>query len=78
MFAKDALFAQLTLSDDEYRLYAPDPRRVAPQVPAPDLVDLAAAPRPRRCCSASRGAASRWSSGIDERYLERLSDAYAA
>ncbi len=27
MFEKDALFAKLTLSDDEYRLYSADARR---------------------------------------------------
>lgn len=38
MFAKDRLFAQLTLSDDEYRLYERISRDVAPPTPPPDLV----------------------------------------
>jgi deoxyguanosine kinase len=35
---KDRLFARLTLSDQEYRLYSLIHAEVAPQVPAPDLV----------------------------------------
>ena len=38
MFAKDALFARLTLSDDEHRLYTQMHAQIAPQLPEPDLV----------------------------------------
>ena len=38
MFEKDALFAKLTLSDDEYRLYAQMHVAIAAQLRAPDLV----------------------------------------
>jgi deoxyguanosine kinase len=38
MFAKDNLFAQLTLSDDEYKLYQRISHDVAPPTPRPDLV----------------------------------------
>src|SRR4249920_2368338 len=38
MFAKDALFAKLTLSDDEYRLYAQMHAPIAAQLREPDLV----------------------------------------
>jgi deoxyguanosine kinase len=38
MFAKDRLFAELTLSDEEFKLYQRISRDVAPPVPAPDLV----------------------------------------
>jgi len=38
MLAKDRLFARLTLSDEEYRLYSLIHDRVAPHGPAPDLV----------------------------------------
>jgi deoxyguanosine kinase len=38
MFAKDNLFAQLTLSDDEYKLYQRISTDVAPPTPRPDLV----------------------------------------
>jgi deoxyadenosine/deoxycytidine kinase len=38
MLEKDRLFARLTLSDEEYRLYSMIHERVAPQGPTPDLV----------------------------------------
>ena len=39
---------------------------------------LAAGAGARRCCSASGGARSRWSSAIGSTYLEHLAEAYAA
>jgi deoxyguanosine kinase len=44
MFAKDRLFAQLTLSDDEFSLYQRISQDVAPPVPEPDLVIWLRAP----------------------------------
>lgn len=44
MFAKDRLFAQLTLSDDEYKLYERISADVAPPTPPPDLVVWLRAP----------------------------------
>ena len=38
LFEKDALFARLNLSDDEYTLYQSIYQSLAPQAPAPDLV----------------------------------------
>ena len=38
MFAKDALFARLNLSDEEYRLYAQMHQPIAAQLREPDLV----------------------------------------
>ena len=38
MFAKDAIFAELTLSDEEYRLYAQMHAPIAAQLREPDLV----------------------------------------
>src|SRR5207237_1255618 len=38
MFAKDALFARLNLSDEEYRLYAQMHQPIAAQLCEPDLV----------------------------------------
>jgi len=38
MFDKDRLFAQLTLSDEEFRLYTQIHAQASPRVPAPDLV----------------------------------------
>ncbi len=76
MFAKDALFAQLTLSDDEYRLYRQIHQHVAPQLPAPDLVIwLQAAPAALQQRIQRRGIAME--QAIADAYLQRLSDAYA-
>jgi len=38
LFDKDALFARLNLSDDEYKLYQNIYQSLAPQAPIPDLV----------------------------------------
>ena len=38
MFAKDALFARINLSDEEYRLYTQMYDKLATQIPQPDLV----------------------------------------
>ena len=38
LFAKDALFARLNLSDEEFKLYQKIYQSLAPQVPKPDLV----------------------------------------
>jgi deoxyguanosine kinase len=38
MFDKDRLFARLTLSDEEFRLYSLIHAQTAPRVPSPDLV----------------------------------------
>jgi deoxyadenosine/deoxycytidine kinase len=75
MFDKDALFAGLTLADDEYRLYRQIHAMAAGQVPRPDLViwlqagteTLLARIRERRL---------RMEQGIQSDYLERLSQAY--
>ena len=76
MFAKDALFARLNLSDDEYRLYAQMHRPIAAQLREPDLVVwLRASPRTLLARVRSRGVAME--RGIDLAYLERLCDAYA-
>ena len=56
MLAKDTIFAKLTLSDDEYRLYAQMYAPIAAQLPEPDVVvwlqasaaDAAAARAPAR------------------------------
>ena len=77
MFAKDALFAQLTLSDDEFRLYSQIHAAMAPQMPAPDLVIwLQADAATLLGRIAHRGLAME--QGIDAAYLQRLGHAYAA
>ena len=76
MFAKDALFARLTLSDEEYRLYLQIHQQVAPQVPAPDLVIWLQAPAATlRQRIGRRGIGME--QGIADAYLDRLSQAYA-
>ncbi len=78
MFAKDALFARLNLSDDEHRLYAQMHAQVASQVREPDLViRLEAAPETLLARVRKRGVAME-QQGIDLGYLVRLCDAYAA
>jgi deoxyadenosine/deoxycytidine kinase len=76
MFAKDIIFAQLTLSDDEYRLYAQMYAPIAAQLPAPDLVVwLQASPETALARVRERGIVIEH--GIDLDYLQRLSDGYA-
>lgn len=76
MFEKDALFAALTLSDDEHRLYRQVHSALAPQVPRPDLVIWLRA-EPPLLLERIRGRGIRMEQGIDAAYLARLSDAYA-
>jgi deoxyadenosine/deoxycytidine kinase len=77
MFAKDAIFARLNLSDEEHRLYQQLVRQLAWQVREPDLVIWLQAPtstlieRIRR-----RGIAME--QDIGPAYLERLAEGYAA
>jgi deoxyguanosine kinase len=76
VFAKDALFAQLNLSDDEYRLYSQMYTQAAQQVPEPDLVIwLQASPSTLLTRVQRRGI--RMESSIGEDYLSRLCTAYA-
>lgn len=75
LFEKDALFARLTLSDNEYKLYQNIYQGLGPQAPVPDLVIYLQAPawvlseRVRR-----RG--NRYERTMQEDYLERLSASY--
>jgi deoxyguanosine kinase len=76
MFDKDALFARLTLSDDEYRLYLQIARGMAPQLPPPDLVIwLQASPRVLLQRVHRRGLPMEQQ--IEPAYVAALSDAYA-
>lgn len=75
VFAKDALFARLNLSDDEHRLYTQMHAQVAPQLPEPDLVIwLQAGATTLMQRIRQRGIGSE--QGITEAYLQRLCDAY--
>jgi deoxyguanosine kinase len=76
MFAKDALFARMNLSDEEYRLYAQMYAQVATQVPEPDLVIwLQATPATLQQRIHRRGIAMERRIAPD--YLQSLCDAYA-
>jgi len=75
LFAKDALFARLNLSDDEYRLYTQMYAQVEPQVGRPDLVIwLQASPATLMQRIRRRGVGME--SRITDAYLQRLCDAY--
>ena len=75
LFAKDALFARLNLSDDEFRLYAQMYAQAAPQVREPDLVIWLQAP-PDLLMQRIRRRAIGMEQGISPDYLQRLCDAY--
>ena len=77
MFAKDAIFARLNLSDEEYRLYAQMHQPIATQLREPDLVvRLQADVQTLLARVRRRGVAME--QGIGAPYLQRLGDAYAA
>jgi deoxyadenosine/deoxycytidine kinase len=76
MFAKDALFARMNLSDEEYRLYSQMYAQVATQVPQPDLVVWLQA-TPSTLQQRIRGRGIGMERRIDDQYLQRLCDSYA-
>jgi deoxyguanosine kinase len=75
IFAKDALFARLNLSDEEHRLYARMYAQVEPEVRAPDLVIWMQASVPALMARVRKRNIA-MEQGIDEDYLQRLADAY--
>ena len=75
LFAKDALFARLNLSDDEFRLYSQMYAQVAPQVREPDLVIWLQA-APATLMQRIHKRALHVEQGIAPEYLQRLCDAY--
>jgi deoxyadenosine/deoxycytidine kinase len=75
LFEKDALFARLTLSDDEYKLYQSIYRGLAPQTPAPDLVIYLQAPT-YALVERVRRRGYRYERSIQDDYLARLADSY--
>jgi deoxyadenosine/deoxycytidine kinase len=75
MFAKDAIFAKLTLSDEEYRLYAQMHAPIAAQLREPDLVIWLQA-RPETLLARLRRRGIAMEQQIEIGYLERLADAY--
>ena len=77
VFAKDAIFARLNLSDEEYRLYAQMHQPIAAQVREPDLVVRLQADLQTLLARIRRRGIT-MEQGIDAAYLQRLCDAYAA
>jgi len=77
VFAKDAIFARLNLSDEEHRLYQQLVTHLALQVREPDVVIWLQAPTATLLQRIRRRAIS-MEQAIAPAYLERLADAYAA
>jgi len=75
-FAKDPIFAQLTLSDGEFALYRKIHDHLAPQAPVPDLVIYLQA-SPRVLVERVRRRGIGYERGVTEAYLARLSEAYS-
>jgi len=76
MIDKDALFARLTLSDDEFALYRQIWTQLKPQAPVPDLVIyLQAAPETLVERVRRRGVA--YERSIPDEYLVQLAETYA-
>ena len=75
LFAKDALFARLNLSDEEYRLYSHIQAQVAGQFGEPDLVVWLQA-TPATLLQRIARRAIGMEQGISADYLQRLCDAY--
>jgi deoxyadenosine/deoxycytidine kinase len=73
---KDPLFARLTLSDDELKLYQTIHAQIAPRAPAPDLVIYLQA-RPETLAERVARRANPIESGISESYLRALAESYA-
>jgi len=75
LMEKDYLFAQLTLNDDELKLYEQIYEHMVQEVPRPDLVIYLQAPidvLQRRISGRGR----QYERTIENGYLEKLSDAY--
>jgi deoxyguanosine kinase len=72
---KDRLFAQLTLDEEEFRLYEQVYSHLTLDMPVPDLVIYLQAPVEVLLKRIARRGRS-YEAGIDAGYLQRLSDAY--
>lgn len=76
LLEKDPLFAQLTLSDDEYDLYREIYERIAPQAPTPDLVIYLQA-RPETLIARVRKRSIDMERKISDAYLTLLAERYS-
>lgn len=75
MFAKDAIFARLNLSDDEYPLYLQMYQQVAQQLPEPDVIIWLQA-RPATLLGRVHQRGIAMEQRMETSYLDRLSTAY--
>jgi deoxyadenosine/deoxycytidine kinase len=75
MLDKDPLFARLTLSDEELKLYEQIYAHLKPQAPAPDLVIYLQATTQTLTERVRRRAAS-YEKNMPDEYLARLAEAY--
>ncbi len=73
---KDRLFAELTLTPEEFELYRQLYDHLVQEVPVPDLVIYLQAPVDVLLARIARRGI-RWEQRIDAAYLRRLSEAYA-
>jgi deoxyguanosine kinase len=73
---KDPLFAQVTLSADEFVLYQKIYQALAPQAPTPDLVVYLQA-APAVLAERVRRRAAAFERGLSEEYLALLAESYA-
>ena len=76
LFDKDALFARINLSDEEFALYQNIHRYLAPQATAPDLVIYLQAP-PETLIERIRHRGLAYERPISDFYLTRLAQAYS-
>jgi deoxyguanosine kinase len=76
LLEKDPLFAQLTLSDDEYGLYRDIYERVSPPAPTPDLVIYLQA-KPETLIARVRKRGIDMERKVSDAYLTRLSESYS-
>lgn len=75
LFEKDTLFARLTLSEDEFKLYQSVYQSLAPQAPTPDLVIYLQASTDALLERVQRRGL-RYERAISDDYLARLAQSY--
>ena len=75
LFDKDALFARLNLSEDEYKLYQNIYRSLAPKAPIPDLVIYLQATT-NTLIDRVRRRGRDYERSVTDDYLNRLGDSY--
>lgn len=76
LLEKDPIFARITLSDDEFKLYQQLYDHVKPQAPVPDLVIYLQA-QPETLVERIRKRGIAMEAGISEQYLFHLCESYS-